>query len=131
MRKGIEFDAEKEFEGINFNEKRLEKRFIKTMGTLSRKPDQSIWTCSESHAEAKAIYRMFSNENFDISEVSRTHRKATINRIENNGAVILAVQDTTVVNYRGHISNDEIGYCTEKSKGIMLHRKRSFRLVLR
>ena len=64
---------------------------------------------------------MFSNENFDINEVSRAHRKATINRIENNGAVILAVQDTTVVNYRGHISNEEIGYCTEKSKGIMLH----------
>jgi hypothetical protein len=52
MGKEIEFDAEKEFEGINFNEKRLEKRFIKTMETLSRNPDQSIWTCSESHAEA-------------------------------------------------------------------------------
>ncbi|GHV83897.1 IS4 family transposase [Spirochaetia bacterium] len=121
MENTVEFEAHSEFEGINFNEKRLEKRFIRTMKTLSRKPDQSIWTCSESHAEAKAIYRMLGNKAFDIKEVSKTHRNATINRIKNSNQVILALQDTTVVNYRGHISNDEIGYCTEKSKGIRLH----------
>ena len=121
MGNAVEFEALREFEGINFNEKRLEKRFIRTMETLSRKPAQSIWACSESHAEAKAIYRMLGNENFDIKEVSKAHRNATISRIKNNGQVILAVQDTTVVNYSGHVSNDEIGYCTEKSKGIRLH----------
>ena len=39
-----------EFEGLDFNSSRLEKRFIKTMETLAGQPNKSIWSCSENRA---------------------------------------------------------------------------------
>jgi hypothetical protein len=47
--------------GESFNmaeEFALEKRFVRTMETLSRQPGDSIWASSENRAEAKAIYNM-------------------------------------------------------------------------
>ncbi|MDR3161596.1 MAG: hypothetical protein LBU28_08295, partial [Spirochaetaceae bacterium] len=40
---------------MDFNEARLEKRFVRTMETLSKQPGDSIWASSENRAEAKAI----------------------------------------------------------------------------
>jgi len=93
------FDMEDEFAGLDCNSSRLEKRFIRTMETLSKQPDKSIWSCSENLAEAKAIYRMLGNENLDREETLRAHREATIRRMVQSGGTILAVQDTTSLNY--------------------------------
>jgi hypothetical protein len=43
---------EEEFAGLDCNSSRLEKRFIRTMETLSKQQDKSIWFCSENRAEA-------------------------------------------------------------------------------
>jgi hypothetical protein len=40
-----------EFATLDFNSKRLEKRFMKTMETLSGQPDKSIFLASETRAE--------------------------------------------------------------------------------
>ncbi|MDR1029717.1 MAG: hypothetical protein LBL76_02470 [Treponema sp.] len=61
-------------------------------------PYTSIWNSSENRAEAKAIYRM-GNEDFNRQEIIRTHHEATIRRMAAYGGTILAVQDTTGVNY--------------------------------
>jgi hypothetical protein len=47
-----EFDIGAEFAGLNFHSIRLEERFIRTMETLIRQPDKSIWGASEDRAEA-------------------------------------------------------------------------------
>jgi hypothetical protein len=54
-----------EFAGIDFHSIRLEGRFVRTMETLIKRPDVSIWEASEDQAGAKAIYRMLGNEEFD------------------------------------------------------------------
>ncbi|MDR1858275.1 MAG: transposase [Treponema sp.] len=41
-----------EFTGPDCNSSRLEKRFVRTMETLSKQPDKSIWFSSENRAEA-------------------------------------------------------------------------------
>ena len=46
------FNMEEEFAGLDCNSKRLEKRFVRTMETLSKQPDKSIWFCSENRAGA-------------------------------------------------------------------------------
>jgi hypothetical protein len=46
------FNMEEEFAGLDFNSSRLEKRFVRTMETLSKQPDKSIWFGSENRAEA-------------------------------------------------------------------------------
>jgi hypothetical protein len=65
---------EKEFAGLGFNSKRLEKRFRRTMNTLAKQPGESIWSCSANRAETKAIYRMLGNERFDDAEILREHQ---------------------------------------------------------
>jgi hypothetical protein len=92
MAGGESFDMAAEFADVDFNDARLVKRLIKTMGTLSKQPDKSIWASSGSRAEAKAIYNMVGNEKFDRNEILKAHREGTIKRMADE-SVILAVQD--------------------------------------
>jgi hypothetical protein len=95
--------------------------FIRTMETRMKQPDKSIWYSSENRAEAKAIYRMLGNEAFDREEIARAHRAATIRRMSEYGGTILAVQDTTGVNYNNHLKTEGIGYISDKTLGINIH----------
>ena len=116
------FNMEEEFAGLNCNSSRLEKRFVRTMETLSKQPDKSIWSCSENRAEAKAIYRMLGNGNLDREEVLRTHREATVRRmVRHGGGPILAVQDTMSLNYNTHGKTEGIGYVGDKTLGVNIH----------
>ena len=115
------FNMEDEFSGLDFNSRRLEKRFIRTMETLSQQPDKSIWFCSENRAEAKAIYRLLSNDVLDRVEVLRAHREATIKRMLQQGGTILAVQDTTSLNYNTREKMDGIGYTSNTTLGVNIH----------
>ena len=115
------FNMDDEFQGLDFNSSRLEKRFIKTMKTLAEQPDKSIWSCSENRAEAKAIYRMLGNERTSQEEILRTHREATIHRIVESGETILAIQDTTSLNYDNQRKMEGIGYMGDKTMGVNIH----------
>ncbi|MDR1955827.1 MAG: transposase, partial [Treponema sp.] len=42
------FNRAEEFADVDFNEARLEKRFARTMETLSKQPGNSIWTSAEN-----------------------------------------------------------------------------------
>jgi len=115
------FNMKEEFAGLDFNSKRLEERFIRTMETLSKQPDKSIWFCSENRAEAKAIYRMLGNEDLSYKEILQSHRESTIKRIISEGKTILAVQDTTTLNYNKHNKTAGIGYVSDKTLGLNIH----------
>jgi hypothetical protein len=120
MADGKTFDMEEEFAGIDFNSKRLENRFKRTMKTLAKQPGESIWRCSKNRAESKAIYNMLGNERFDNAEILRAHQAATIKRLAGE-SVILAVQDTTSLNYDTHEKTEGIGYISDKTKGVNIH----------
>lgn len=121
MEKGMKLDMGEEFSTLDFNSSRLEKRFIKTMETLAEQPDKSIWYCSENRAEAKAIYRLLSNDGLDREEILRTHQEATARRIIKSGKTVLAVQDTTSLNYNKKAKMDGIGYISGNTLGVNIH----------
>jgi hypothetical protein len=121
MNKGKSLNMSEEFADLDFNSSRLEKRFVRTMETLSKRPDKSLWLASANRAEAKAIYRMLGNEDFDREEILRTHRNATIKRMAEYGGTILAVQDTTSLNYNTHVKTEGIGYIGDKTLGVNIH----------
>ncbi|MDR2210406.1 MAG: hypothetical protein LBO65_02930 [Spirochaetaceae bacterium] len=121
MAEGTSFDAGEEFAGLNFHSLRLERRFIKTMGTFYRQPDKSIREASENRAEAKAIYRMPGNEGIDREEILRARREAAIRRMSGYSGTILAIQDTTGVNYNTHVKTEGIGYISDKTMGVNVH----------
>jgi hypothetical protein len=121
MAAGKCFDMEEEFAGLDFHSIRLEDRFIQTMETLCKQPDKSIWEASKNRAEAKAIYRMLGNDAFDREEIIKAHREATLRRMADYGGTILAVQDTTGVNYNTHLKTEGIGYISDKTMGVNVH----------
>ena len=121
MGKMTGLNIEEEFKNLDFNSKRLEKRFIKTMETLAGQPEKSIWFSSENRAEAKAIYRMLGNDGFEREEVLRAHREATVRRMAQAGETILAVQDTTGLNYNTQTKMKGLGYICQQTKGVNLH----------
>jgi hypothetical protein len=91
------------------------------METLSGQPDKSIWFSSENRAEAKAIYRMLGNDGLDREEILRTHRNATVKRMIEAKTTILAVQDTTSLNYNTQTKMEGIGYISDKTLGVNIH----------
>jgi hypothetical protein len=121
MENGMGLSMQEEFATLDFNSSRLEKRFVKTMETLAGQPDKSIWFSSENRAEAKAIYRMLSNDGLDREEILRTHRDATIRRMIQSERTILAVQDTTSLNYNTQTKMEGIGYICEQTLGVNIH----------
>ena len=121
MENGTGLNMGEEFAGLDFNSSRLEKRFIRTMETLAGQPDKSIWFSSENRAESKAIYRMLGNENLDREEILRSHRQATIRRMVQADKTILAVQDTTSLNYNTQTKMEGIGYISDKTLGVNIH----------
>jgi hypothetical protein len=110
------FTMSEEFVEVDFNEERLEKRFRKTMETLAKDPQKSIYGSSADRAEAKAIYNLLGNDKFNKSEILRAHRAATIRRMEGH-PLILAVQNTTSVNYDGQRKMEGNGYIGGKTMG--------------
>lgn len=126
--------VEKEFQTIDFGSKRLEKRFLKVMSDLAHEPEKSIWLASGSRTNAKAAYRMIANKELTKESILSAHRDATNTRnttihnnntdgkqSNNNGNVLLAVQDTMAANYDTHKKMTGLGFNCDKSLGINVH----------
>jgi hypothetical protein len=64
---------------------------------------------------------MLGNENLNRETVLRTHREATVKRMVLHGGTILAVQDTTSLNYNTHKKTEGIGYISDKPLGVQIH----------
>lgn len=113
-----------EFKNLSINCGKLINRFIRTMETLSKKINESIAGASENKAEAKAIYRLIANEKISEETILASHKKETIRKIKDcEVKTILAVQDTSELNYTSHKKTKGLGeYGTEKnSRGLLVH----------
>lgn len=116
-----------EFKSIQFGDKRLSKRFISVMENLSRSPSTSVNGAFASWAETKAAYRLFDNDKFSVDEVLDKHRQGTLDRAKGE-KYVLAIQDTTTLNYHDHKNKEGLGLILNKevkgsdgTRGIFLH----------
>lgn len=121
-----DFNMDNEFENINFKSAKLKNRFLKTMTDLFKNPGVSILLASGSREAAKAVYRMFSNVKFNISEILKSHKSKTIERIveynkSKDEKIILLLQDTMSVNYNNHKKTEGLGYNSQKTLGVNIH----------
>ena len=85
-----------ELETVDLNDKRLDRRFVEVLRSLSQQPNVSIPAACGGYAETMAAYRFFSNEKTTIENILAPHRNATEQRLAGQ-EVILFVQDTTKV----------------------------------
>ena len=81
-----------------------------------------------SRAKTKAAYRFFDHPKVDLHTVLQAHYQATEQRLHSQ-PVVLAVQDTTTLNYTAHPLTEglgPIGYRRDRGLGLILHETLAF-----
>lgn len=120
--------VEKEFGTVEFYDPRLKKRLLNIVRDFYGQPQASIPQACGLHAKTKAAYRFFSNERVNMDEVIRGHVESTVERIKAHD-IVLAVQDTTSLNYTTHPAMQGLGPINttqNSSVGLMLHDTMAF-----
>jgi hypothetical protein len=114
--------VEEELQQLDLKDRRLEQRARKLLGEFFCQPGSAIPQACGDWASAKAAYRFFANERVDSEALLESHRQATLERMGQH-RVILAVQDTSSINYSTHPCTAGLGYIGShrQNQGLHLH----------
>jgi len=100
--------AQEELAGADFGDKRITKRFIQIVSDIAAQPEASIPQACGDDGATKATYRFLDNENVTPEAIRASHRGKTVERVKGY-KVVLAVQDTTSLNYTAHKATSGLG----------------------
>jgi hypothetical protein len=120
--------SEEELGTVQFFDQRLKQRLFTLAADFFAQPGELIPQASNgSAAKTKASYRFFENPNVDMQTLLRPHIESTIERIRSH-PVILAVQDTTTLNYTAHPPEGvgPINTSKDKAVGLLMHDTMAF-----
>lgn len=121
--------VEEEFAGARVHDERLRRRLYTLAQDFFAQPGELIpQACRGSRAKSKAAYRFFGNELVDMQSLLKGHVEATAQRVGKH-QVVLAVQDTTTLNYTAHPGTAGLGPINTKSDqavGLILHDTMAF-----
>lgn len=114
--------AKREFSDANLGDLRRTNRLIKISEGLTKAVGSPISSvCGKSGAQT--VTRLFSNEMVTLESVTEPHINQTKLRCVKSDRV-LAVQDTTVLDFSTHNATTGIGYLSsskKSSRGLLLH----------
>ncbi|AFY46810.1 transposase family protein [Nostoc sp. PCC 7524] len=111
----------KELETTELGDIRRTKRLIKIVENLSAKPEASIPQASGTWAATKATYDFWDSPYIKPAMIRQGHQDATVERIAKH-EVVLAIQDTTELNYTTHKALSGTGYLDSKyAQGLKVH----------
>lgn len=97
-----------ELSKADFNDQRLNKRFLKLASELAERPANSIHHASLDWASTKAAYRFFDNANVTPEKILSPHVAATAVRSSGYNKVIIA-EDTCYIDFSKHSKTDGLG----------------------
>ncbi len=120
--------TEEEFSRVQFFDERLKHRLLTLAADFFAQPGELIPQASNgSAAKTKASYRFFHNSTVDMQTLLRPHIESTIERLRSH-PVILAVQDTTTLNYTAHPPEGvgPINTSQNSAVGLVLHDTMAF-----
>jgi len=116
-----------EFNTIDLGCDRLYKRAAKVLHNFFVKPQSSIPEAMGSWPDSKSAYRFISNPKITPEKILQPHIDATQSRIHGQ-KIILAVQDTTDLNYTHHPCVKGLGTIgsSPKLRGMHVHTTMAF-----
>lgn len=121
MDSGTQSWAEQEFGNANLGDYRRTRRLIQIAEQRGSQPNASITQSCGDNAGAKAAYRFYENEAISITSILSSHQQATQTRMSQE-SVVLAVQDTTQLDYTHHPATEGLGTLhNEKQQGMLMH----------
>jgi hypothetical protein len=112
-----------EFAGAELPDRRLHQRLHMIATAFAQKPTASIPQACGSWTEAKGAYRFFENDAIVPGTIRQPHHQATLQRVRSH-RIVLAIQDTSALNYSTHPSTQglgPIGSHSPKTIGLLLH----------
>jgi hypothetical protein len=113
----------REFAGLELGDKRLGRRAQILMTQISQQPSASIPQACGRWGDIKAAYRFFDNDAVKPEQLLQPHRQATVGRMQSH-SIVLAVQDTTSLNYSTHPRTEGLGPISnnaDKTIGLFVH----------
>lgn len=97
-----------EFARVALPDARHRWRLQRITTAFAQKPAASIPQACAAWAEAKGAYRFLANDRIDPGSIRQAHRQAMLERVRAY-PVVLAVQDTTALNYSTHPKTQGLG----------------------
>jgi hypothetical protein len=109
--------AQREFGGVDFPDGRLRPRLISLAEAFFQQPLANIPDALHGDAsQIKAAYRFFKNPQVDLQTLLHPHYEQTVGRVAQQ-PVVLAVQDTTSLNYDDHPATRGLGPINTRADG--------------
>jgi hypothetical protein len=111
-----------EFAPAALPDRRHRRRLQMIATAFAQKPTAPIPQACGNLAEAKATYRFVENDAIVPAAIRAPHHQATLQRVCAH-PIVLAVQDTTTLNYSTHPCTQGLGLLchTRKTIGLLLH----------
>ena len=101
--------AEREFGRAQFGDCRLTQRLVSLARDFSSRPQANIpKACTGERAKVKAVYRFLDNVAVTLATLLAPHQEQTRQRMAEQ-QVVLAVQDSTSLNYTAHALTEGLG----------------------
>jgi hypothetical protein len=105
----------------DLGDQRLNQRLERLVTALADKPAASVPHALGDWGQTKAAYRFWDNDRVAAAALRDAHRQATVARLPETG-VVLALQDTTALNFTGHKAVRGLGYLTKRhQRGLLVH----------
>ena len=101
--------AQAEFSAAELGDKRRTARLVQMAQQLSERPEMSLPEALGHTGALKAAYRFFDNADIAHESVLAPHVLSSIRRMRDR-PVVLAVQDTSYIDYATHPDTDGLGH---------------------
>ncbi len=108
--------AEVEFGQAPLGDPRLNQRLCTLARDLYARPQAQLPEACGSRAKTKAAYRFFDHPKTSMQVILHAHYQATAQRVAAH-PVVLAVQDTTSLNYSAHPATEMLGLIGSEKDG--------------
>jgi hypothetical protein len=110
--------AEEEFGRAKLGDERLRQRLLMVAHDFYARPQANVPQACQTRAKTKAAYRFFDHPKTQMDVLLNPHYQATEQRLARE-EVVLAVQDTTALNYSTHPATENLGPIGSQAGGIV------------
>ena len=122
--------VKQELGGVEFGDKRLDRRLLLTAEKLAGSPVSPINEACGTWPSTKASYRFFNNAKARPDAILKPHTDETIKRMAAYGGPILVVQDTAFISYGHHPNTKGLGPIGKRNcstdRGLIMHNALAF-----
>jgi hypothetical protein len=113
--------AVREFADAELGDERRTKRLVELASVLGQHPTAALPEACGDGGMLKAAYRFFDNDAIETQDMLQSHTESTYRRLD-QVPLVLAVQDTTEVNWTGHPATQGLGPLGHTAcQGLLVH----------